>query len=71
MQRPIVCAGNKKECAMSYKITDECTACGSCMESCPSEAINEGEQKYAIDPELCIDCGACVDSCPNSAIIEA
>ncbi len=54
---------------MSYKITNECTGCGSCMDSCPSEAIKEGE-KYCIDPDLCIDCGSCVDACPVSAIVE-
>ena len=55
---------------MPYKITDECTACGSCVDSCPSEAIVEGEEKYRIDPELCVDCGTCVDACPVSAIAE-
>ena len=55
---------------MAYKITDECTACGACMESCPSEAIKEGPTKYTIDPDLCIDCGACVDECPVGAIVE-
>ena len=56
---------------MAYKISDECTECGSCVDSCPSEAIKEGEGKYVIDPDLCIDCGACVDACPVEAISEA
>ena len=55
---------------MPYKITDDCTACGSCSDSCPSEAISEGEPKYKIDPDLCIDCGSCVDTCPTGAIVE-
>ncbi len=55
---------------MAYKITDECTSCGSCVEACPSEAIKEGEPKYTIDADLCIDCGACVDACPANAILE-
>ncbi len=55
---------------MAYKISDECTACGSCADSCPSEAIKEGD-KYTIDAELCIDCAACVDTCPIEAISEA
>jgi ferredoxin len=54
---------------MAYKITDKCTACGSCKDSCPAEAIKEGE-KYKIDPELCIDCGVCVETCPVKAIVE-
>ena len=52
---------------MTHVISDECTACGSCVEACPVEAINEGEP-YTIDPELCIDCGACIDECPVGAI---
>ena len=54
---------------MAYKITDECTACGSCIDSCPVEAIKQGD-KYSIDADLCIDCGVCVDTCPVSAIVE-
>ncbi len=56
---------------MAYKITDDCTKCGACAETCPVEAISEGEAKYEIDADTCIDCGACVDSCPVSAIVEA
>ena len=55
---------------MAYKITDACTACGSCKDSCPSDAIKEREDKYSIDPDLCIDCGVCVDTCPVDAIVE-
>lgn len=54
---------------MSYSITDECIACGSCEEECPVKAINEGEEKYMIDPDLCTDCGACADVCPVEAIL--
>jgi ferredoxin len=54
---------------MAYKITEACTACGTCKESCPAEAIREGE-KYNIDPDTCIDCGTCVDACPVKAIVE-
>ncbi len=56
---------------MAFTITDDCTACGSCGDICPSEAIKSGEQKYEIDADLCIDCGACVDTCPTGAIVEA
>ena len=53
---------------MAHVITDECTACGSCIDSCPVEAISEGEL-YVIDAELCTDCGDCVETCPVEAII--
>ena len=55
---------------MAYKITDACTACGSCQEACPAEAILQGEPIYKIDPEACIDCGVCVETCPAEAIVE-
>ncbi len=53
---------------MAYKITEDCIACGACIDECPVEAISEGEI-YKIDPELCTDCGACADVCPVDAII--
>ena len=53
---------------MSHKITEKCTACGSCKSECPVEAISEGDPIYKIDAEKCIDCGACVPVCPVEAI---
>lgn len=55
---------------MAFKISDECTACGTCVESCPAEAIQEGDPKYTIDAETCLDCGSCVDACLAGAIAE-
>jgi len=52
---------------MAYKITEDCIACGSCIDECPVEAISEGEI-YAIDPDTCTDCGACAAACPTEAI---
>jgi ferredoxin len=56
-----------KICNMAYVINDECTACGTCIDECPVEAITEGDI-YVIDAELCTDCGACADVCPVEAI---
>ncbi len=55
---------------MAYKITDECVSCGTCLEECPSEAVQEGDETYAIDQEKCTECGTCVDVCPTEAIVE-
>jgi ferredoxin len=52
---------------MAYKINDDCTACGTCIDECPVEAISEGDI-YKIDPDVCTDCGACADVCPVEAI---
>jgi NAD-dependent dihydropyrimidine dehydrogenase PreA subunit len=53
---------------MAHTINDSCTACGSCISECPTEAIKEGSPHYSIDAETCIDCGACVSACPSEAI---
>lgn len=53
---------------MAYKISSDCTACGSCMSECPIEAITAGDPMYVIDADACIDCGACESSCPVDAI---
>jgi ferredoxin len=52
---------------MAYKISDDCTACGTCIGECPVEAIHEGDI-YKIDADACTDCGACADVCPVEAI---
>ena len=57
---------------MPYRIiSDECTACGLCLDACPSEAIKEEEDVFVIDEEACDDCGSCVEECVNEAIVEA
>ena len=53
---------------MTYVISDACTACGVCKDSCPVEAISEGDPIYKIDPAKCTDCGVCADVCPVQAI---
>ena len=53
--------------AMAYLISDDCTACGTCIDECPVEAISEGDI-YKIDPDICTDCGSCADVCPVEAI---
>jgi len=54
---------------VAHKITDECLACGSCIDECPVGAISEGDI-YVIDADLCTDCGACAEACPTGAIVE-
>jgi len=53
---------------VAHTITDDCTNCSACEDSCPVNAISEEGTKRVIDADTCIDCGACVDTCPVSAI---
>ncbi|MDR0392372.1 MAG: 4Fe-4S binding protein [Planctomycetaceae bacterium] len=56
---------------MSAQVSQEkCTACGSCVSSCPFEAIQitESTNKAEVDCSNCQECGACIDECPVSAI---
>ena len=55
---------------MAYKISDACVSCGACADTCPVDAISQGDGQYVIDPDKCIDCGSCTDSCPTEAITE-
>lgn len=52
---------------MAYKITDECIACGACVDECPVNCISDAGSKYVIDASICIDCGACAEVCPVDA----
>jgi NAD-dependent dihydropyrimidine dehydrogenase PreA subunit len=61
---------SKKNPKMAYVISNDCSACGTCLPECPSEAITEGDI-YKIDADKCIDCGACVDVCPTESISAA
>ena len=53
---------------MAHVITDDCIACGTCLDEFPEGAISEGDI-YKIDPDVCTDCGTCMDACPSEAIV--
>jgi len=46
----------------------KCNGCETCVEECPSEAINMVGDKALVDVDSCIDCGVCVETCPEEAI---
>lgn len=47
-------------------VSNECTQCGICAESCPMGAV-DSENSGLIDKEKCITCCACIRSCPQNA----
>jgi ferredoxin len=48
---------------------DACTGCGSCVEHCPSGAVEMAGGKAAmVRPEDCRYCTDCEEVCPEGAI---
>ena len=60
---------------MSLIINDVCIACDACREECPTEAIEEGDPIYIIDPDRCTECvgiydePSCISVCPVDCIV--
>ena len=53
---------------MSVKIlTEECVACGACIDACPFPGAIEVDD-VAVLTDKCTGCGACADACPTDAI---
>ena len=49
---------------------DQCSQCGSCIDSCPTGAISQNDSGDIVtDANLCIKCCACVKDCPQGARI--
>ncbi len=58
----------KDQAVYAMDITEECTACGYCVEQFECPALEMGDERAHIDPSLCIGCGVCVHICPHNAI---
>ncbi|PJB21962.1 MAG: ferredoxin [Euryarchaeota archaeon CG_4_9_14_3_um_filter_38_12] len=46
----------------------KCMYCGSCVGTCPENAIFLEETSIVFNDELCIECGLCEKVCPVGAI---
>jgi NAD-dependent dihydropyrimidine dehydrogenase PreA subunit len=56
---------------MSHPIinTDECSACGICVDACPCGVLDiVGSAASVINEDACIACGDCMEECPMGAI---
>lgn len=48
---------------------DNCTLCGKCEKSCPTDAIRMEQRVVKTELSRCILCGACIKACPENARI--
>lgn len=56
---------------MSFKISNSCVGCGSCVYECVVDCIlYKDDGKFFIDKNQCVGCGACEKVCPVRAISE-
>ena len=59
----------RRECICDDFDTSKCCGCGSCIQSCPKNALFYGKDKYGfiiplVDRSKCIKCGKCFLACP-------
>ncbi len=48
---------------------DRCTACETCVDQCPVEALSMVDDIPEADVETCITCFCCQEICPEQAIV--
>lgn len=46
----------------------KCTGCGTCVETCPCDAITLSNGVPQVDKDKCCECGSCISRCPFGAI---
>ncbi|WP_419659109.1 4Fe-4S ferredoxin iron-sulfur binding domain protein [Desulfosarcina variabilis str. Montpellier] len=48
---------------------DQCTACGSCVEQCPADALTLIDDLPVVDMDRCVTCFCCQEICPEKAMV--
>lgn len=51
-----------------FKTNENCTRCGICVKTCPTQTIKMTDNKVIFMFDKCVGCKACVRTCPNKAI---
>jgi indolepyruvate ferredoxin oxidoreductase alpha subunit len=52
-------------------VTEECDACGLCIQrfECPALYHDEALERTEVNRQICAQCGLCIDVCPRGAIV--
>ena len=51
--------------------TDECSACGICVDACPDGVLEiVGDAAEPVHEDACTACATCMEECPMGAIEE-
>jgi len=50
-------------------VADKCTACGICIDICPTHTIVMRDNKAIVEVDNCRNCRVCIARCPEKAII--
>ena len=53
---------------MPWVDQEKCVGCGSCISSCPVNAISMENDKATISQDKCTFCGKCFSACPQEII---
>lgn len=53
----------------AYMVSDKCNGCGTCVDVCPVQCIDNRRTPVYIRQEDCIHCGSCASVCFKNAII--
>lgn len=68
---PYFASGRKLELVIHHRAVvdaSHCTGCGSCLERCHFDALQDRDGTTVVVPESCVGCGLCVQACPAEAI---
>jgi NAD-dependent dihydropyrimidine dehydrogenase PreA subunit len=59
-----------KDALLTFVVNESCIRgkIMDCVDVCPVDCFDEGENMLVIHPDGCIDCGVCVPECPVDAI---
>lgn len=52
----------------TVRIDGNCTACGACLSTCPTGALQPASRRPVVDDRRCTGCWECVEVCPRAAI---